>query len=456
MAYSLWLQRSERPEAEPLAEKVKADICVVGGGLVGLWTAVTVKQRQPGADVILLEARRCGDGASGRNGGFVMTWWSKLTSLLKLMPAEEALGLARSAAAVPAEIERFCAEHRIDAGLQRRGWLWFASNRAQTGAWADLIERLEGFGEAPFESLTADEARLRTGSPTAQGGLYEPGCATVQPALLCAGLTRAAMSLGVRIHELSPVTAIEHDGTVRTANGSVRAERVAVALGAWTAGSIRGLTRSLIVVASDMVATAPAGAELDRIGIPSGVALSDSRLMVNYFHRTADDRLAFGTGGGALAFGRRVGRRFDGPSPRAAVVESNLRRLYPGLETGIASSWTGPVDRSLSGLPFVVSRGRVFAAAGFSGNGVGPSRSVAHVLAALALGVDDEWARSPLVVEPSRGFPPEPVRYLGGLVVRRAVARKERSEDEGRRPGLIARRLAGLAPAGLVPTEEKS
>jgi hypothetical protein len=119
----------------------------------------------------------------------------------------------------------------------------------------------------------------------------------------------------------------------------------------------------------------------------------------------------------------------------------------------IAASWTGPIDRSLDGLPFfcALARPDLLCGAGYSGNGVGPSALGGRILASLALGLDDEWARCGLVRRPPRGLPGEPWRYLGGRIVRGAVARKEGAEDAGRGPAPIDRALAGLAPAGLVP-----
>lgn len=454
----LWLDEATAVgatlDAPPLSERLDADVCVVGGGFLGLWTAIAIKEREPGAEVVLVEGERCGSGASGRNGGFVMSWWSKFSTLAKQVGAEEALRLARASAQVPAEIAAFCERNDVDASLRNRGWLWVASSASQMGAWRGVVDQLDELGERPFAPLTPEEARERSGSPAVLGGVYEGTCAVVQPALLVAGLARVAHRMGVRIFERSRVTKLREADRpeVVTPQGGVVAGTVVLALGSWTAGHVRAVRRGLVVVASDMVATEPAADELDRCSVPAGVAISDSRLMVNYFHRTADDRLAFGTAGGSLAFGGRVGRRFTASADRSAAVEANLRRLYPALTARVSHGWTGPVDRSPSGIPFVVRRGRIVAAAGFSGNGVGPSKLVARILASLVVGADDEWARSGLVAEPRNGFPPEPVRYVGGLLVRRAVARKERAEDAGRRSGPATRRLAALAPAGLVPS----
>jgi hypothetical protein len=120
-----------------------------------------------------------------------------------------------------------------------------------------------------------------------------------------------------------------------------------------------------------------------------------------------------------------------------------------------AASWTGPIDRTVDGLPFfsTLVRPDLICGAGFSGNGVGPSFLAGRVLASMALGRADDWARCGLVRPPPRGLPGEPLRYLGGRLVRSAVGRKERAEDAGRRPAKLDRALARLAPAGLVPLQ---
>jgi glycine/D-amino acid oxidase-like deaminating enzyme len=176
--------------------------------------------------------------------------------------------------------------------------------------------------------------------------------------------------------------------------------------------------------------------------------------MVHYYRTTRDGRIAFGKGGGRIAYDANIGASFTGASPMESELTGRLRAIYPSFAAvPIAASWTGPIDRTVDGLPFFLKLGRpdLLCGAGFSGNGVGPSILAGRVLASLALGRDDEWSRCGLVRRPPRGMPVEPARYLGGRLVRAAVARKERAEDEGRSPAWIDRSLAGLAPAGLVP-----
>jgi glycine/D-amino acid oxidase-like deaminating enzyme len=229
---------------------------------------------------------------------------------------------------------------------------------------------------------------------------------------------------------------------------------VVLAMNAW-AIRFREIRRKVLVVGSDIVATAPIPERLEESGWRDGLAISDSRLLVHYYRTTNDGRIVFGKGGGELALGRSLGRRFEGASPRRAQVEAALRSTYPFLaDVPIVRSWTGPIDRSRTGLPFfgrLRHHSQVVYGVGYSGNGVGPAHVGGRILASLALGLDDEWAACPLVGPPEHGFPPEPFRYVGGHVVRAAIERKERAEDEGRRVGPLTKALVRLAPAGLVP-----
>ncbi len=463
LTWSLWLEEAlacGEEEAPPLRGSDRADVAIAGGGYTGLWTALELKRREPSLDVVLVEADVCGAGASGRNGGFVLSWWAKFGSLAKLCGTGEALRLARASARAVAEIGELCAQEGIDCHYRSAGWVWAATSPAQVGAWRPLLEQLERLGERPFLELTGEETARRTGSDRHLAGVYERTAATVQPALLARGLRRAALARGVRIFERSPVVRLERSQPPRlhTAGGAVSADRVVVATGAWAA-RLRELRRSVAVIASDVVATAPAPERLHALGWVDGVCISDSRMLVNYYRTTEDGRVVFGKGGGALAFAGRVGSTFDGPSPRAREVEESFRAIYPALaDVPVVASWTGPIDRSLTGLPFfgrLGGRQDVLYGLGYSGNGVGPSLLGGRILASLVLETDDEWAASALAAGPSGRFPPEPVRYLGGLLVRAAVARSERAEDAGRRPGLVVGRLASLAPAGLVPTKRR-
>ncbi len=446
MENCLWHEEAGFEERPALDQELTADVCIVGGGYSGLWTALRVLELEPAAGVVVLEARRCGWAASGRNGGFALSWWPKLPTLRKRAGEQEAVRLARASERAIGEIGEFCAREGAEAGFRQGGWLWTAGSDAQMGAWDAAIE-----AGAPLEAVAADELRARTGSPWLRGGVVEPAAATVQPALLARGLRRVALERGVRLFEGSPMVGLDRDaGLVSTPGGSVRAGAVVLAANAWLAG-LPELRRSIAVVSSDVVASAPLPDALRESGWTRGEAISDSRLMVRYWRTTADGRVVLGRGGSALAYGARFD--FHDPGGRAAAVASELRQIVPAVgAAAITHTWGGAVDRSVDGLPFfgsLPSRARVVYGAGFSGNGVAPSLIGGRVLASLALGRDDEWSGCGLARGvPGGRFPPEPVRWAGGQLVRRAVARKERVETAGGRAGWLARGLAGLAPKG--------
>ena len=456
---SWWLREalgSEPPEPE-LNDRLSTDVCIVGGGFTGLWTALAIKEQEPTRDVVIVEADLCGAGASGRNGGFAMTLWHQFLGLQSICGELEALRLARASTHAVQEIGAFCRRHEIAARFRADGWLWTATNRAQLRAWERTVAAIERHGERPFEALSPAGVAARAGSARHLAGVFEPGSASLQPALLALGLRRVALQRGVRIFERSPMVGLDRSAalTVRTPRGEVRAARVVIAMNAW-AGRLRELHRSFVTVASDVVLTVPVPERLRAMGLRGGLTISDSRLMVNYYRPTADGRLAFGKGGGRLVFDGRIGNSFSGPSPRAAWVTASMHALYPALaDVPLAASWSGPIDRTSDGLPFFTTLGRpdLVCGLGFSGNGVGPTVLGGRILAALALGRDDQWSGCGLVREPPRGLPPEPLRYLGGRVVQAAVARKERAQDGGRAASWIDRRLANLAPAGLVPLD---
>jgi putative aminophosphonate oxidoreductase len=461
---SLWLQEAlggAEEDAPRLAGEEKADVCIVGGGYTGLWTALRLKEHDPALDVVLIEADVCGGGPSGRNGGFVLSWWAKFGKFEHVLGSEEALRLCRASAEAVAAIGEFCREHAIDAHFRYDGWLWAATSAAQVGSWDETVEAIERHGIEAFVRLEPEEVARRAGSPTHLAGVLEPTAATVQPALLARGLRRLAMERGVRVFERSPMTRLERSRPLRVhaPGGTVTADRVVLAMNAWLA-QVGELARSIFVLASDIVATEPVPERLGELGLTDGVAISDSRLLVNYYRTTLDGRIAFGQGGGLVARGGKIGQGFNGAAPpeRAKEVAASFRELYPALaDVATPTSWTGPIDRTHDALPVfgrLGGRPDVVFGAGYSGNGVGPSFLGGRMLASLALGLDDEWSHSAELLRPRGGFPPEPIRFLGAHVVRAAVARKERLEDRGKSVGAATRFVAGLAPAGLVPVKK--
>jgi glycine/D-amino acid oxidase-like deaminating enzyme len=433
-------------------------VVILGGGYTGMWTAWFLKERQPDVDVVLLEQDICGGGASGRNGGMVLSWWPKLASLVKVCGEEEALRLGRASQAAVVELRDFCAEHDIRANFRQGGFLWTATTKAQLGAWEGVVRLSERLGVEAFERLETAEISRRTGSSAHLGGVFDPNAATVQPAALAQGLRRVALEKGVRVHEGTRVANFTRRRplAVRTERGLLAAEKLVIATNAWAA-SVRELRLAMAVMSSEMVATAPIPERLEEIGWTGGEGITDSQMMVDYYRTTSDGRIAFGKGGGSIAFDGHIDRRFDRNKRLATVVAAELRRYYPALQdVAITHDWSGPIDRTQDSLPIIGrlgSRDHILYGVGWSGNGVGPSVVGGKMLASMVLGLEDGWSQNPLVDRGFGRFPPEPIRFVGAQVVRKAVARKESAEARGESPRALDARLAKLAPAGLEDKE---
>jgi len=461
---SFWLQQAlaQAPaEPRPLRADRKADVCIVGGGFTGLWTALRIKEAEPAAEVVVLERDICGGGASGRNGGFCMTWVSKAPLLYGLCGGQETARLIKASQEAVRDIGRFCVEHDIDCAFRHDGWLWTASNRTQLDSWRVAIDTLDRLGLHPFDELSPDEVARRSGSAQQIAGVYETGTATLQPAQLARGLVRVCRESGVAIYEGTPMTELLRGGTpgVRTPHGMVTAEKVVLALNAW-AHELPEFRRQVMPICADGLATEPVAETLRALGLTDGVAISDSRLMVDYYRTTPDGRMVYGKGGGDIPFAGRVGSRFDTVSSRPVELRAAMLRNYPSLaDAAIVATWRGPATRTATGLPMF---GRLRDAPaivyghGYVGNGVGPSFTGGRILASLALDRRDEWSETPLVGFEGAPLPPEPFRYVGGRIVRAAVTRKEGAEDAERRANPLDRYLASLAPAGLTARTAKN
>jgi putative aminophosphonate oxidoreductase len=453
---SFWLAQcaGDAPDQPPLTGSVIADVAILGGGYVGLWTALRLKEFQPSCDVVVLEKDICGGGASGRNGGFVLSWWPKLASLAKLFGPEEAVRIGRSSESAIDEIASFCVQNSVNADFRRGGWLWTATSKAQLGAWEGVLRICEKMGVEPFRRIDPAEVAHRTGSPAHRAGVFEASAAVVQPAALVRGLRRVALEKGVRIYENTEAFSFTRRApiTVRTAGGSLTASKLVIATNAWAA-SIRELRRSVAVISSDIVVTAPIPDRLAQIGWHRDLSITDSQTMVDYYRISRDGRIVFGKGGWTIAYGGNIGANFDRHPRRAAEVTADLRRYYPTLnDVPVTHDWSGPIDRTPDSLPllgYLNAEKSIVYGIGWSGNGVGPSVIGGKILASLVLEREDEWTHHPLIGRPLRNFPSAPIRYVGAHIVRTAVARKERAEIQGSKPSWWSVQLAKFAPAGL-------
>lgn len=449
-AEGYWLE--EAPEVGELAAlegERRADVVVVGGGYAGMWAAWHLKQLEPDVEVVLLEAGRCGHGPSGRNGGFCNVMWFSLPNMRGRWGDEGALAVARGAEAAVDGIEEFCAQEGVDAWFRRGGYLQVSTAEAHDGVWAEALEVCRELGATDaIQPLSAEQVAERCKSPAFRGGAFYPGAATVQPARLALGLRERLRARGVEVLERSPVQRlVGAPGGVdaRTASGTVRASRAVLAVGAAAKAPRAPLRNRLTVASSHIVLTEPVPDLLEEIGWTGGECITDSRALIDYFRTTPDGRIAFGWGGGRIAMGARLHGCSELDVNVVSLAAARLWDYFPGLEgRAVTHAWGGPIDASPTHLPLVLPLrgGRAFVAAGFTGNGVGPSHMVGRTLASLALDRRDDHSRLAFVDPSPPPTPPEPLSWLGGEAIRWGLIRKESAELAGQHPSLVSSLLS--------------
>ncbi len=421
-------------------------MCVVGGGYTGLWSALALKAREPSIEVVLVEAETCGAGPSGRNGGFLHGYWASLSDLVPLLGREQAVQLARAGEQIIPAVRALREARGEDVWLREAGMLMLSAAPAQDIAIDHAVAAAATAGAADQAvPLDAGDVAARIRSPVFRRGVFFPDAATVQPARLVQALRSAVVDAGVALHERTRADRIR-DGKVLTPHGCVRAPEIVVAVNAAATGW-RPVARHVTNFGSYVVLTEPAPELLEEIGWTGGEAVVDGRMFLHYFRTTNDGRVLMGSGSGPIGFRGRLDGRFTGDQATAARAERGLRRLLPGLGGArIERAWGGPIDVSADHLPFfgTVKGKRIHYGLGYSGHGVGPSWLGGQVLASLALGLEDEWSALPLATRRVPSLPPEPLKRLGGGLVRSSILACERADEEGRTPPLAARLGAAL------------
>ncbi|HAT8498854.1 TPA: FAD-dependent oxidoreductase [Vibrio vulnificus] len=450
------IEQEQPPSAKPLQGQLETDVLIVGGGYTGLWTAIMLKEQAPEKQITVIEKGLCGSGASGANGGCMLTWSTKYPTLKRLFGEDHAKWLVEQSEQAVLDIEAFCQQHQIDAQLSSKGVYYTATNSAQKGALQPVVAELERLNINSWRHCEQHELATHSGSPRNVDGHYSAIAATVQPAMLARGLRKVAMEMGVQIYEHTPMTALAYGepAKVTTPQGEIYAQQVVLALNAWMVEQFPQFKRSIVVVSSDMVITQSLAPEaLADAGWKAGSSVLDSRIFVHYYRDTVDGRLMLGKGGNHFSYNNAVEPMFQRATRYQDLLRRSFDKLFPSLKgEEFTYSWTGGSDRSATGFPFfdrLAGQSNVFYGFGYSGNGVAQTRMGGKILSSLVLGIENEWSQCGLAKGPLGQFPPEPFRWLGAMMVRNAVRRKEEAEDNEQTPWLWDKWLAKLAgPAG--------
>lgn len=450
---SLWLNEALGSEGEEHADsllgRIRADVCIIGGGYAGLWAAIELKKRQADLSIVVVEAEICGSGASGRNVGLFSSSWHDLRGLCTTYGETEGLRYAGAISSEGDTIAEWCDAHGVDANV-RRGGIAYYGRSGDPGPVA-MVAAAEQLG-APGRLELWDSRRCRdaTGAAGIGSAAYSRDAATIQPALLARGLRRVAIEQGVEVYERSEAHAVERGGRmiVRAARGSVDCDHVVLAIGAWAAGW-PGFRRRLANVCEVVVATEPIPDRIEALGWNSDVALVGGRQLIYGVRKTLDGRLVIGGGDFAALFGGRVGRNLTHNRRIALASADGLIRLFPELDgVRFTHAWGGAMDMTPTFAPFVTRshHGKMTAVLGFSGHGLAAARLAGRSAASLALGVEDEWSTLCVVGEPIASTPPEPLRWLAVWLALRASVASDLARERGGRP----RRLSQIVAAAPV------
>jgi len=439
--FPFWLDNPDAPAVEPqLIGRTSADLAIVGGGFTGLWAAIQAKEENPDRDVVLLEANKVAYGASGRAGGIVSTSvMHGLSNAARIFPndlkALEALGHDNLHGFLTT-----IADHDIDCHAEWSGELTVAVGEERVG---DLDEdyRLHIDHNHEAELLDREAVRAQLDSLLYYGGVWsKKNSGTVHPARLAWGLKRAAIVLGVRLFELSPIVRIEDQGaalSVRTHDGEVRAPKVLLGTNAFAAGHKR-IRRRVSAIRDRIIATEPLSDEqMARIGWTNRQGVYDTRTQLNYTRLTKDNR---------IIFGGRLGYFFNGDTDpetdRNTQVYERLAgaffNTFPQLDdVRFTHAWSGPIALTTR-MAVHFQRyhdNRVIYAGGYSGFGISASRLGSRVGLALLDGADLPECKLEFATTMPNYIPPEPFRWIGAMITMYAL---DTADEKGgwRRPWL--------------------
>lgn len=400
----------------PLPGSRDADVCIVGAGYTGLWTAYYLKRADPSLRIVILEARFAGYGASGRNGG----WLSGLVPGDRERMAQQygrdgVVAWQRALNDAVDEVIEVAGREGIEAGIVKGGTLEVARNPAQATRLAAAMAAEQRWQIDGIQSLTKAEAAQRIQLDGVVAAYHNPHCARIQPAQLARGLADTVERLGVDIYERSPVTDIA-SGRATTPWGTVTAPVVLRATEGFTAG-LPGLKRRWLPMNSSMIATDPIPEQVwATIGWQGRETLGDTAHGFFYAQRTVDDRIAIGGRSVPYRFGSRTDRDGRVPDRTIESLTATLHAILPQVSgIPIAHGWCGvlavPRDWEAT-VDFDHATGLGWAG-GYVGHGVTATNLAARTLTDLIVGRTSPLTELPWVGHRSKNWEPEPLRWLG-------------------------------------------
>lgn len=424
------------------------DVCIVGAGMTGLWTAYYLSVLEPSLRIAVVEREIAGFGASGRNGGWVSGGMAGDFPRFERERGHDAIVRAqRSTYAAVDEIGRVLAAENVECGWRKGGQLQLAATPAQLERLHAVIakRRALGDGEEDMRLLEPREVQDRVRAAHVLAGAFSPHCARVDPARMTRGLATAVERRGVRIYEQTAAQVIG-PGRVVTEHGTLTADHVLRCTEAFTV-QLPGQRRRYLPLYSLMIATDPLPASAwDELGWEGRETVSDTAHLFFYAQRTPDDRIAIGGRGAPYVLGSPIDMTHEqNAGVRDRLQRTIARHFPPAAGARISHHWGGalavPRDWRMS-VNHDPATG-FGAAGGYSGHGVAASNIAGRTLADLVLERSTDLVSLPWVGHRSRSWEPEPLRFLASRAIIGVMGSADRAEERLPR---TARRMRLIEP----------
>lgn len=405
MPHSLWAATTERPDPwPPLQEAVRAEVCVIGGGFMGLSAALALAEQ--GISVALLEAAEIGWGASGRNNGLVAPGLKRDPwDVRRLLGPEAAEKLLRYSGAAPQVVFELIDRHDIECSVNRGGWIQAAHSRPALRVVERRVIEWRKLGIAA-ELIAEDDVAQQLGTALYCGASRYDGGGSINPLAYAYGLARAAATAGATIHERSPALRIERNGgtwAIDSSRGSVSAMQVLCCTNAYN-DDIEKLRGTVLPLRTAQVSSHPLDPALAARILPGAAAASDTQRLLTSFRLTADKRLIMG-----------------GASATAGDEDDNLTtRLHAAAGTRFDFlgriawewGWSGYLALTPNHLPQILRIDDGFlAASACNGRGIAMTTAVGHTLAELVCGLDERECSVP--IQAPKRYPGFGLRTVG-------------------------------------------
>ena len=420
-----------------LTSDIQTDLCIIGAGYTGLWTALLAKERDPKREVVIIEMGETGNGASGRNGGFcngslTHGFVNGNNRFADEMAIIERLGRQNLDA-----IEETIKKYGIDCDFERNGELRVAVAPWQMeGLKEEAIARNKTGDHVQLLDKSAIQALVK--SPIYEGALSDhDGTALVDPARLVWGLEKACLSLGVKIYEHSKVEELIQDQDtviVKSAYGSIRANKVALATNIYTP-LIKSVKKYVIAVYDFQLVTQPLTvAQLESIGWKGREGLSDAGYQFHYYRLTKENEILWGGYDAVYNYAGKVRAEYEARPETYAKLAEHFFKTFPQL-AGIkfTHGWGGAIDTCSRFSPFwgQAFDNKVAYVLGYTGLGVATTRFGASTMLDLLDGIESEATQLSMVKHKPFPFPPEPFRFLFIRLTQWSINKAD--QNEGRR-----------------------